>query len=52
MSVSGFACLLYRVLIGKEAITDTLNISLLSLLYRVLIGKEAITGTIDIKPST
>lgn len=37
-----FQNILYRVFIGKEAITQILSDRLLHLLYRVFIGKEVI----------
>ncbi len=38
-----FLDILYRVLIGKEAITKSPILECEGILYRVLIGKEAIT---------
>ena len=38
-----FLDILYRVLIGKEAITTASTYNKMIKLYRVLIGKEAIT---------
>ena len=43
-----FQNILYRVFIGKEAITHTHHNKQFLLLYRVFIGKEAITAFIKV----